>query len=171
VTRKDGRALRLRCAPRPHTPVTRLSAAHSGSARPTPTVDANGPVGIPPRLFHGASSNAGRAQLASSSAPSSVGTLHFCWSIDSRNLARSARNAQRNRGPEDANRRCQQLVQDTFVPSTRRRPSAGVSSASLIANARDIVSHRAHAMSRGVETEHQSPIDAKHSRVRSARAS
>ena len=35
--------------PSPHTPVTLLSAAHSGSARPTPTDEANGPAGIVPR--------------------------------------------------------------------------------------------------------------------------
>jgi hypothetical protein len=32
--------------PIPHTPVTLLSAAHSGSARPTPTELAKGPAGI-----------------------------------------------------------------------------------------------------------------------------
>ena len=34
--------------PSPHTPVTLLSAAHSGSARPTPTDEANGPAGMCP---------------------------------------------------------------------------------------------------------------------------
>ena len=36
--------------PSPHTPVTLLSAAHSGSARPTPTDEANGPAGMCPVL-------------------------------------------------------------------------------------------------------------------------
>ena len=35
--------------PWPHTPTTLFNAAHSGSARPIPAVEANGPVGI---LFH-----------------------------------------------------------------------------------------------------------------------
>lgn len=55
---------------------------------------------LPRRLFQCGT----RSELASSSAPSSVRTLHFCWSIDSETLARSARNAQKNRGPEDANK-------------------------------------------------------------------
>ena len=46
VTRHPRRDWKCGHAPLPHTPVTRLSAAHSGSARPTPTDDANGPVGI-----------------------------------------------------------------------------------------------------------------------------
>ena len=45
-TFEGSRARAPRRAPTPHTPVTLFSAAHSGSALPTPTLDANGPAGI-----------------------------------------------------------------------------------------------------------------------------
>ena len=117
---------------------------------------------LPRRLFQCRTSSARLEQCSFISQDPSLLRVYCLKKFSSQRY----RNAQKNRGPEDANTK--QLLQ-RYLP-TRRRPSAGVSSASLIANARDIVSHRARVMSRGVETEHQSPIDAKHSRVRSARA-
>ena len=157
-------------APLPHTPVTRLSAAHSGSARPTPTDDANGPVGI---------------LRSSLSAPAQVHTSLACRSpVDTSPLG--SRQILVGRNPWFIDRRfpfgiCPTASRSstssfTLVAQKRRylsdapsqrRARGGRASAGLDSDARDIGPCRISHWSRAVENERSSRI---HARLRRFRA-
>ena len=101
--------------PSPHTPVTLLSAAHSGSARPTPTDEANGPAGIVPRVVRAARL---AAAITRATGGESVDVLSRMQSTSRRLDVASACQSER-----DALRRCYA----TFQNRPRGARSAGAS--------------------------------------------